>query len=370
MRRARRAESGNAILPVIVIVVICVAMAAGLILPGLAESRESQADLSRERAFQLSEAGIDWAIARVRSAKGAIPSPPSETRAVGTVGSFVLSYASGAGNGLDDDGDGTTDEADESDFVFVTSTGDANGARRTHRVVLRRNVQIPEVDAAIQFNVTTPIVDLKGNAFLISGADHDLTGAVDPLLAQKPGMASPAPPVDLISQIAASRQDQVQGAGGAPSVATLPAIDLDALVDQAKSAASLIVEPGTHTGLALGTPTAAGVVVAHCDDDLHLSGDATGAGILIVDGDLRISGSFTWTGLLLVRGRLEMTGGGHSKRVIGGVLIGQEITTSDDSSEVTVTGTVDLLYSSAAIQLAAQSLVMMSVLSWNETGNP
>ena len=365
-----RNESGSATVALLVIVVVCAAMAAGVLLPGLADNRDSQADLSRERAFQLAEAGVDWAIAKVRSDRGAIPSPPTDQKTVGNLGDFVLSYESGAANSMDDDGDGETDESDESDFVYVTSTGRSNGINRTIAVTLRRNVQVPQIEASIQFNVETPILDLNGNAFLISGEDHDLTGSIDTSKPTKPGIASPAPVADLESQVPAGRLDQIQGTGGTPSIATVPAFDLASLVDQARFASSVIVESGTHTNLALGTPTASGVIVAYAEGDVHLSGGATGAGILIVDGDLRISGGFERVGLLIVRGRVTMTGGGGGKRVVGGVLIGEEIVSDVSESEVTVTGTVDLLYSSEAIALASQSLVMMSVLSWNETGNP
>lgn len=145
---------------------------------------------------------------------------------------------------------------------------------------------------------------------------------------------------------------------------------LDELVEQAKSAASIRIPGGTHTGLALGTPTESGVIVAYADEDIHLSGSSEGAGILVVDGDLRISGAFTWRGLILVRGRVTMVGGGGTKRVIGGVIIGEEIESEVSTTEVEVTGTVDLLYSREAIRLATQSLVIMSVLSWSEIANP
>ena len=59
MLRRNAAETGSATLAVLVIVIVCLGMAASVLIPGLADSRLSQADLARERAFQLSEAGID-----------------------------------------------------------------------------------------------------------------------------------------------------------------------------------------------------------------------------------------------------------------------------------------------------------------------
>ncbi len=368
--RHRRRDAGHAILALIVIVIVCSGLAAAVLMPGIADGRAASASLAREQAFQLAESGIDWGIAVVRRGNGAVPTDPQTQRTVGAMGDFVLTYESGLANSRDDDGDGLTDEADEVDFIRLRSTGRAGDIARTVEVVLRRSVQVSELDAAVQLNVATPILDLKGNAFLVSGADHDLDGNEDLTLPQKSGIASPAPVADLIAQVPAAQQDQIQGLGGAPAIGQVPAVDLATLVDQARSAASIVITGGTHTSLALGTPTAAGVVVAYAGTSIHLSGASEGAGILIVDGDLRISGSFTWRGLVIVRCRVTMVGGGSGKRIVGGLVIGEEITSEISTTEVTATGTVDLLYSSEAIRLASGSLVVMSVLSWQETANP
>ena len=369
MRRGA-SDAGSTLMALLVIVLVCGGLVSAVLLPAVADSRTANAALDRERAFQLAESGIDWAIAIVRRSGGALPDPAESQRTVGSLGDFVVLYESGGANSIDDDGDGTTDESDESDFIYLTSTGRAGSSSRTLEVVLRSAVQVPELEAAVQFNVDSPILDLKGNAFLISGVDHDLEGTEDLSVTQKSGIASPALEADLIAQIPAARQDQIQGLGGTPSISQISAFDLGALVDQAKSAASIVIEGGTHTDLVLGEPTESGVVVAYASSDIHLSGNAEGAGILIVDGDLRVSGSFTWRGLVIVRGRVTMTGGGSGKRVIGGLVIGEEITSEISEAEVVVAGTVDLLYSSEAIRMASGSLVVMSVLSWQEVGTP
>ena len=366
MRRAGRSEEGSALLTLMVVVLVCGGLAAGVLIPAIAESRAADASMARARAFQVAESGIDWGIAVVRRSGGAIPLA-AHSQSVAGLGDFTITYVSGTANSVDDDSDGTTDEADESDYVQIRSTGTSGGQTRSVEVVLRRSVQVPQIDAAVQFNVATPILDLKGNSFLISGADHEIDGTEDPLGTMKPGIASPADVADLLAQIPLAQQDQVQGAGGTPSLDQVDAIDLASLVDQAKSAASIHLAGGTYSGITLGEPTEAGVVVVYADEDIHISGSTTGAGILIVDGDLKISGSFEWSGIVIVRGRVAMTGGGGTKRVIGGMVIGEEITSSVSESEVTVTGTVDLLYSNDAVQLSAQSLAVMSVLSWRET---
>jgi len=363
-------QRGSALLALLVIVIICGGLAAAVLLPGVSDSRSADASLARERAFQLAESGVDWGLAVVRRANGVMPSPAQTQRTVGSLGDFVLDYTSGASNSFDDDGDGATDEADEIDFIYMRSTGRSGGAKRTIEVALRRNVQVPQIQAALQFNVTTPILDLNGNAFLISGVDHDIDGNVDSTLAQKHGIASPAPTADLVSQIPIGRQSQVQGLGGSPSISQVPSLDLATLVAQASTAAETRLSAGTYSTLALGTPTPSGMTVVYADGDIVLSGDGAGAGILVVDGDLDISGNFVWQGIVIVRGRVILTGGGTNKMIIGGLIVGEEVTSSVSTSSVKVTGTADMLYSSAAINMASQALIMMSVLSWNETASP
>ena len=336
----------------------------------MAREREAAALLALEPSFQLAEPRTDWCITAVREGNGALPAAPEEQRTVGAVGQFVVRYADGTANLQDDDGDGITDESDESDFVFLRSTGTYAGTSRTLAVVLRRSVEIPDVTSSVQFNVSNPIVDLNGNAFLISGAEHAVNGNADPTLAERVAIASPAAPSVIVDQIPAKRRDQVVGAGAEPSVGQVPPIDLVGLVEQARAAATVLISPGTHSSVSIGQATDAGVVTAYAEGNVKFTGNGTGAGLLVVDGDLDIAGGFQWTGIVIVRGRVRMVGGGGTKRLIGGLVIGEEISNDDDESEVTVSGNVELLFSSAAIRMASGSLAVMSIQSWAETGNP
>ncbi|MBI1911893.1 MAG: hypothetical protein HYS21_07795 [Deltaproteobacteria bacterium] len=54
--------------------------------------------------------------------------------------------------------------------------------------------------------------------------------------------------------------------------------------------------------------------------EVSISGNFTGEGILIVTGDLKISGSFHWEGLIYVLGTLTVSGGGSDLNVTGGVM--------------------------------------------------
>jgi hypothetical protein len=368
MRRAR--ERGTVLVTVLVILLLCITLSASLLTSNMSHNAEVNAKIQAERAFQLAEAGVDWAIVQVRANFGEAPDPATETRTFDASGSFEVSYLAGDACGRDLDGDGATDNVEQSDFTVVRSIGRSGDMAKSIEVVLRKQLVMPEINASILLNVGNAIVDLKGNSFLISGDDHDMTGSVDATLPVKAGISSPGNPDDIILQIDVNRQDQVVGVGGAPSVTLEPRIDLESLVQAVVQSGSVRLQPGTHTDANLGTPTPEGVESVYCEGDLHLSGNAVGAGIMVVDGDLKISGSLSWTGILIVRGSVDMVGGGGSKRVIGAVLVGEAVLGTDTALLLAlgVSGTVDLLYSTAAIEMVNKRLAVVTMVSWRQVG--
>ena len=372
--RTSDAERGSAFVAIFVIVLICGGLVLSVLLPNIARHREARAAVERERAFHLAEAGIDYGIAEMRKSGGTVPSTATETGTPGTgnYGSFTLTYTAGNNNGRDDDGDGVADDADESALVQLESTGTYGAAERSVRVMMRRSVSIPTIVASIQFNVENPIIDLNGNSFFVSGFEHDLTGTKDTSKTASYGLAAPTDAANLAGQVPSKNVDQIEGAGGNPSVTYVDAIDLDTLVEQAKSAKTVSLTPATtYSQLSLGSSTPGDVVVAVCEGDLHLTGQAEGYGILVVDGDMKCSGQLLWTGIILIRGRCDLTGGGAGKRLIGAMIVGEEVIGGiDETQTVKIAGTVDMLYSTEAVELAQQRLAMMTVLSWQEVAAP
>jgi len=240
--------------------------------------------------------------------------------------------------------------------------------------VIKTQVVVPTFDAAVQLNVNVPIIDLSGNAFTIQGADHNIDGSVNAGGPAKYGIASPAAVADLTAQIASMQADNISGLGGTSttaSVGQVPMIDLNGLFAQATAGASVVLNPGTlASNQILGTASPGATVLAYCHGDLKLSGSISGAGILAVDGDLNISGGLDWTGIIMVRGRVTMTGGGHTIRLLGAVAVGQDINADTSTTTIDATGTVDLMYSSAAVQMAADAYKVMVIASWGERANP
>ncbi len=89
------------------------------------------------------------------------------------------------------------------------------------------------------------------------------------------------------------------------------------------------------------------VPVIHVDGDLTVN-TGVGQGLLLVDGNLAVQGGFEFYGIVVVRGQFTTTGTGN--KIVGGLLAANVLL--DDNS---VLGTVDLGFSSCAVQRAQQA---------------
>ena len=130
-------QSGSATIVIIVAVIVCGGLSSAVLLTNAGRSRLAKTESDSERALQLAEAGADWATTRVRILGGVVPNV-NETRTIAGIGSVLIRYAQGNVNGLDDNGNGTVDDAAESSYATVLATGSAGGVQRTVRIVLRR----------------------------------------------------------------------------------------------------------------------------------------------------------------------------------------------------------------------------------------
>jgi len=98
--------------------------------------------------------------------------------------------------------------------------------------------------------------------------------------------------------------------------------------------------------------------IVHVAGDLHISGNASGAGVLVVDGDFTLSGSFNWNGVVLVLKDVAITGGGSVKQIVGALMVQGSLNNNSN-----LNGNIKLLYSSAMIS-KLNSLTRYEVSSW------
>lgn len=123
---------------------------------------------------------------------------------------------------------------------------------------------------------------------------------------------------------------------------------------------------GTQSGQVFGTyPTGlpdspsfptGGPATVYVPGSVHLSGNASGSGILIIDGDLEVHGGLSFYGLILVKGQITFTGGGHqSVNMYGALLAGEDINAQDAALIDNVGGSFNFHYDSCALKLMPTS---------------
>jgi hypothetical protein len=252
-------------------------------------------------------------------------------------------------------------------FVWVEDLGAIHRIVSTafdgdNSVTLEKQVQeivapVPRVGAA--YVDPDVALDLKGNSFIIDGDDHNPDGTDGPG-EDLHGLttAEGDPPGDneaaLLAQIDGKHYDQILGVGGEPSIGEASGVDIDALVAQYESSAHTGLASGTYSNVTWGDWDADDLRILVAEGDIHLSGTGEGAGVLVVDGDLTMSGQFTFYGLVIVRGDIKLAGGGAGIHVWGTVLVKESIANTTES-ELTVSGTTEIYYSSAVLDKVEQT---------------
>ena len=177
----------------------------------------------------------------------------------------------------------------------------------------------------------------------------------------------------ISGEVAGNQQDNIVGLGGNNSIHEVSAVNLRPLIDDGIRSANVVLEPDADGVSApeaegsWGTITTPTIVFG--SGNHHISGGAAGAGLLIIDGDLKISGNFEWLGLVIVRGNVEFVGGGDTKRVVGGVIVENNVDGFSGGDLVT-SGTIDLIYSAETLARASQVFAAFSIMNWREGPNP
>lgn len=204
-------------------------------------------------------------------------------------------------------------------------------------------------------------MSFNGNAFNIDGHDHNYTAPYDTVAGATPlpGIATPNDPNAIKAQLQSNQQDNVTGTGSDPSVQTSNVnLDLQAMAAAWSDLADITLVGDQSNPSTAGWGTVSSLKIVHIAGDLHVSGNAGGAGVLVIDGDFTLSGSFNWNGVVLCLGDMVVTGGGIAKQVVGAVMVQGTLTGS-----TSMNGNITCLYSSAMIS-KLNALSRYEVSSW------
>lgn len=186
----------------------------------------------------------------------------------------------------------------------------------------------------------------NGTQFLISGQDWDpVTDTVVPGASEVKGIETTANPTNIISQLGNNQLNNVEGSGAEPSVATATVnFDIPALIAQYAPLADNVHGGGTISNGSI--PDWGGwndYRIVHVTADLHITGDVSGGGLLLLEGDLTCTGQFIWYGLIINTGEIAFSGGGSGIHLFGALMSQGGISTNS------VGGNADIKYSSAAL---------------------
>jgi hypothetical protein len=339
----------------------------------LAVHNQARYYAASQRASDIAESAVHQLLARLGTPAGAELLERGEAEGTidsedGTSVRFKLAVWSGANDGADNDQDGRSDEPDEIDLIEVRSTGYFAQVARTIRVTLIARYRDAQVGSATYVADPSSNLNFAGNSFTIQGRLHDVHGK--PLEELAPAIGVPHSDSSVIDKISEQAADRITGAGGTPSVMTVPEIDINQLIGEAaRSATILISDPhvSPKDGQSWGTLDAPTIVYA--PRDVKISGGASGVGILVADGNLDIAGAFEWRGLIVVRGSVNLEGGG-GKRLVGALILANESEDLIPGTALDVRGTVDLLFSRDAVDRVMQAFATYTILNWREGANP
>lgn len=257
----------------------------------------------------------------------------------------------------------------------ATATG-PEGMRSTVVALLTRNALPSTAPGAIYLANDLPTdAGFQGNAFLVDGNDHLLTGGPGPN-APVPGIATrnQTNTAETIGSLGAAQKDNIIGQGfvagnpPTPSVLTAPSAptvgQLDEIVDTLKSLANPAnaintasingnVRYGTNAG---GVCTNPQIWYTTSEEGLKIkgNGNASGCGILIVEGNLTIQGTFDWIGLILVAGATSVEPDWETG-VTGNATVYGSLWTTD--LNLNVGGSAVVNYSSEGLQFANNTIV-------------
>jgi hypothetical protein len=263
--------------------------------------------------------------------------------------------------------------------MWITSTGQAPG--QSQRIVNERLGLIqPYSCGAIDLPSSGISANFSGNNFSVDGNDYAV-GATTPTTGSTATLGiSTRTQTDantVLDALSGQQEDNIAGMPVTNEIASVgPCTGPSSTRLQDNIAPTILGQPspplislsgGNVTGnVTLGTPADPKITYYSGDTTIKGTGNASGAGILIVNGGLTIQGSLEFTGLIIVLGTTQIT------TVTGNATVYGAIWTTDLS--LSVGGSAAVRYSSDALALAnsipgvTQNLLpqKVQVLAWSQ----
>jgi hypothetical protein len=332
-------------------------------------------------AFYIADAGIEHAKFTVK------PLSFDDVLAAGGVldldGSGNATVSFNGGNytvQVSDNDDGDSDTTQDSDGIIqIVSTGIASDGTTKQITVLVKKFDLRPLDFPAAVSLVDPDGDIEiaSNATYIEGnaknydPDPPNQPIDDPTCADKNGVATMDSSPDQTYQNNAD--DNITGTGGTtPNILTNDFTFTLQEIQEIRNAFLPLVTT-TYNGdtsiSAVTLGTTSNPTVTYADNSLTISGNSSGAGILIVNKDLNITGSLVYQGVVLIGicdtcpGRFETGIGGAE--IYGAIIVANPTSDNNDEARIKMTGSANVYFSCDAIANATNlASETFTVVSW------
>jgi len=305
-------------------------------------------------AFYLAEAGIEWSKDELSMTSSHPPAPANRAQSFSS-GTFAVVFLSAAA------------VTPLSARVVVRSTGTVATASHLLQAQLTKSYDLADGAVALRGNASR--VGFSGNAFLISGADHDpATAAAVAGAKSRPAITVPEDPLRemIAAGLDASQQSNIVGSGGSvPAISQSRAVPASAVTELANDLCS------SPSAISIALPAEGALPLEgqewgtrslpqlRCFEGLQGAGDAvrlggniSGVGILVVrNAELIAGGPFHWEGLIIITGSdVGFTVlGSDTKEIYGSLTVNETGMSGSSTAILDIRGSVRLLFSRAAL---------------------
>lgn len=388
----RRKQSGAALVMTMLILLVFLTLGAGALLFSALDLKAATSDHTGHQAFFVAEAGIQRALNTINHV-GVIDftndiancwstCPGTRTPVWGSNPQVM----SADFTSLQYSVQVVADPTDPTRKGTVTSTGlGKKNSRRKIRVTLVRG-GIGGTPGALYAAAENVNPQFSGNQFLVDGNDYDLTATQVAGASPKPGISTrnDTATSSVTSALNSSQQNNVLGLGyvSNPPTASVMTTSGPSLGDLYQLIDDLLAKPhvnwtsdkinGNDVLGTIASPQITYLTQSDVTVQPGANGNASGAGILIADGSLTINGTLDFTGWIIVRGSTSIgtytnpdgTTASGDANILGSLWTGD--------FNINIGGNANILYSSAAMQLAGASgggnsaPAPMLVTSWQE----
>ena len=327
----------------------------------------SSLDLKLTANLKLSDTALQVADGGVQHALAVIPAGTTFPYSAQTEVVPSTTYPSVAGYSYSVTAINT---AGDTQAILTSQANGPNGTKKVIKAYVGRGSFALGATSLPGSTAPNTETNFSGTSFSINGNDNcNAAPAVPGIAVTDPALATEITNATTSDGgLASNQMNLVTGAGGTPSVGTIPPLSqtVSQIADGYLALPHTDLPGGNYSGNS-NWGTASTPTITRVTGDAQIQGTIEGYGVLVVDGALDIAGSFTFHGLVIARGNVQVQITGNAG--IYGSLLLKESTAQDAAYELDVRGNAHIRYDSCALAAAdgwAALPKMAKLVAWQE----